>query len=110
MFVGWIPESPEIPLYVFFIGDSANSLPHWALQAVGPAEQGKKDEHGRKLVNMNQIMGRIDNKQCWARGLKARMTERATGQYNDRQDKKSSDFLSPTERISPTRGDSRGSR
>lgn len=64
MFVGWIPESPEIPLYVFFIGDTANSLPHWALQTVGPADEGKKDEHGRELVNTNQIMGRIENKQC----------------------------------------------
>jgi len=85
MFVGWIPESPEIPLYVFFIGDSANSLPHWALQAVGPAEQGKKDEHGRKLVNMNQIMGRIDNKQCWARDFKDRMTEQLANITTDRK-------------------------
>jgi hypothetical protein len=85
MFVGLIPESLEIPLYVFFISDTANFLPHWALQAVGPAEEGRKDERGRKLVNRNRIMGRIENKQCWARDLKAGMTEQLANITTDKK-------------------------
>jgi hypothetical protein len=73
VFVGYHPHHREILLYVFF-GGSKNDLPQWALQAVGPANEGKKDG-GRVIVNLSNIMLQISDSSCWARGIRDRMSE-----------------------------------